>query len=188
MLERYDDAVYLKQYKKILTDYDKKSVLNKILSIYQSTYLSENLATLAKFDDVYGMQHRHPFISNPMKDAFNKISWDRKIGGFTRKRLILEIAQDYLPESYFKMPKEGFGVPVVEWFRESSSLGQYIDLVNSRDFRERGYFKKSYIDRLLSDYQNDKIKSELYEGVLWPIVNFELWSRSLHASTSPRYQ
>jgi asparagine synthase (glutamine-hydrolysing) len=177
MLESYDDSRYLPVFKRDLLGYDRQDILNRILGIYQSGFLSENLSTLAKLDDAYGLQHRHPFIHSPMIDAFNEISWDRKVGGFTRKRLVVELAKEYLPPSFFRMPKEGFGVPVAEWFRNPSSLGQFIDLLNSRTFRERGLFKKTYIDKLLSDYQNDRIEEAAYEQVLWPIVNFELWAR-----------
>jgi asparagine synthase (glutamine-hydrolysing) len=177
MLEALDHSDYLPDFKRELAGYNKADILNRILGIYRSAYLSTQLGALAKLDDVYGLQHRHPFIHCPMIDAFNEISWDRKVGGFTRKRLVVEMAREYLPPTFFRMPKEGFGVPVAEWFRDPSSLGQFVDLLNSRVCRERGLFKKVYIDRLLSDYQKDRIEDPLYEQVLWPMVNFELWAR-----------
>jgi asparagine synthase (glutamine-hydrolysing) len=177
MLESFDNARYLPDFKRELSGFDKADILNRILGIYQSGFLSVNLGVLAKLDDAYALQHRHPFIYWPMIDAFNEISWDRKVGGFTRKRLVAELAREYLPPSFFRMPKEGFGVPVAEWFRDPSSLGKFVDLLNSRVCRERGIFQKSCIDRLLSDYQRDRIDDHLYEQVMWPMVNFELWAR-----------
>jgi len=176
MLASFDDAHYLPEFKRAVAGYDKVDILDRIQGIYQSGFLAENLATLAKLDDVYGLEHRHPFIHTPMIDAFNRISWGRKVGHFRRKRLVVEMAREYLPESFFKMPKEGFGVPVAEWFRDPASLGQFVDLLNSRAFRERGLFKKSYVDQMLSDYQNDRIEHGSYEQVLWPMVSFELWA------------
>ena len=177
MLEGFDESGYLPDFKRLLSGYDRVDILNRILRIYQSAFLSENLSALAKMDGRYGLQHRHPFIHGPMIDAFNQISWGRKVGGFRRKRLIVEMAKEYLPPSFFAMPKEGFGVPIPEWFRDASSLGRYIDLINSRAFRERGLFRKAYVDGLLSDYRNDRLEEGSYEQVLWLMVNFELWAR-----------
>lgn len=177
MLETFDESNYLPLLKRGLSGYGKVDILNRIQGIYASSFISENLATIAKFDDAYGLEHRHPFIDAPMFDAFKEISWARKVGSFKRKRLVVEMAKEYLPESFFKMPKEGFGVPIPEWFRDPASLGQFVDLLNSQAFRERGLFKKAYVDRLLSDYQNDRIDHGSYERVLWPLLNFELWAR-----------
>lgn len=176
MLETYEESRYLPGFKRILSGYGKHDILNRILSIYQSSYLSGNLATLAKFDDAYGLQHRHPFICDPMKEAFDKVSWSRKVGRFRRKQLVVEMAREYLPKSFFDAPKEGFGVPVAEWFRDPAGLGQFVDLLSSQSFRERGLFKKNYIDTLLSRYQKDRLGEAMYEEVLWPLINFELWA------------
>jgi asparagine synthase (glutamine-hydrolysing) len=177
MLEGFDPEQYLPEFKRELSGHNQADILNRILGIYRFAYLSAQVGSLAKLDDVYGLEHRHPFIHCPMIDAFDEISWDRKVGGFTRKRLVAEMAKEHLPAEFFRMPKEGFGVPIAEWFRDPSSLGQFVDLLNSATCRERGIFKKAQIDQLLSDYQNDRIEEPLYEQVLWPMVNFELWAR-----------
>mgnify|MGYP001259486559 CR=1 FL=1 len=179
MFETYEESLYLPEYKHALAGFTRADILDRILGIYQSTYLSENLATLAKFDATYGVQHRHPFISNSMVEAFNRISWSRKIGRFCRKQLVIEMARDYLPEQFLRARKEGFGVPVAAWFRDPAALGQYVDLLNSKDFKDRGIFKRTWIDKLLSDFQRDKIEDASYEKILWPIVNFELWASRL---------
>jgi asparagine synthase (glutamine-hydrolysing) len=177
MLESFDESDYLPLFKRELSGYGRADILNRIQGIYASSFLGENLAAIARFDDVYRLEHRHPFIDAPMLDAFNEVSWGRKVGSFRRKRLVVEMAKEYLPESFFNMPKEGFGVPIPEWFRDPASLGQFVDLLNSRAFRERGLFKKAYVDALLSDYQNDRMEHGSYERVLWPMLNFELWAR-----------
>ena len=180
MLQAYDDERYLPQYKKRLANFDRESILNTVLSIYQSTHIADYLQTLANFDDAHGLQHRHPFISVPMRDAFNRVPWSRKVGTFKRKKLVIELAKEVLPEAYFKKPKEGFGVPVYRWFRDPRSLGRYMDLLNSRAFRESGYFKKAWIDDLLSSYQQDRLRHSDYEDVIWPLVNLRLWSEHLN--------
>ncbi|WP_161827537.1 asparagine synthetase B family protein [Steroidobacter agaridevorans] len=177
MLEAFDPGDYLPEFKRDLSGHSKADILNRILGIYRFAYLSAQVGSLAKLDDAYGLEHRHPFIHCPMIDAFNEISWDRKVGGFTRKRLVAEMAREYLPPAFFRMPKEGFGVPIAEWFRDPASLGQFVDLLNSAACRERGIFRKAYIDQLLSDYQNDRLEEPMYEQVLWPMVNFELWAK-----------
>ena len=177
MLRSFSEDDYLSEYKEILHGYTKADILNRILSIYQTSYISENLSTLAKLGGVYNLEHRHPFMDHEMLTCFNNINWGDKVGGFQRKKIIVSLGKEMLPQSFFNMPTEGFGVPLNAWFEDEKSLGRYMQLLADKKLRDRALYNDKYLDDLLGRYIRRKIKPDEYESIVWPIINLELWTR-----------
>jgi asparagine synthase (glutamine-hydrolysing) len=168
---------YLANYFSALLTYDKHTILNSILSIYQTYYLIEGLNTIEKLGNAYGIQHRHPFIDVNLVNLFNKFPWKEKLQCFKRKYQVVELGKQYLPKEFFQKPKEGFGVPLPSWFYDENGLGRFITILEDRRTRERGIFKTDYLDKLLNKYKTRTLPEDSFECMLWPIINFELWNR-----------
>ena len=73
--------------------------------------------------------------------------------------------------------KEGFGVPLSEWFYDSKGMGRFIDILSDKKTRDRGVINVGYMDKLLTNYVRKELSSELFETILWPIINLEIWFR-----------
>lgn len=80
------------------------------------------------------------------------------------KRLLKMAARPFLPASILNRPKQGFGLPLVEWFL--SRLGKQAALTLKEFARKTDYLDPREIDRLLA------LKKA---GQLWYLYNFALW-------------
>ena len=168
---------FLLNYKEILGVYDRRTVFDVILRIYQSIFLTEALNTIFKIGEAGGIEHRHPFIDVELVDLFNSFPHHEKIRFFQRKHQVVALGKKHLPKRFFKMPKEGFGVPLSEWFYDSEGMGRFIDILSDNKTRNRGVINVGYMDKLLKNYVRKELPPEFFETILWPIINLEIWFR-----------
>lgn len=166
-----------KNYEDIFLNYNKSNILNKIMLLYQTYFIVEDLNTTFKLSNHYNIELRHPFINYHMIELFNKFPWKEKLHYFRRKYLVYEMAKNNLPKYILNKPKEGFGVPMKKWFHEKKGLQQFIEILNDKKTIERGIYNKKYIDTIMSLFTTQKLKDNDYECILWPLINFELWCR-----------
>lgn len=136
-------------------------------SIYDiKNYLKDDL--LVKVDRAsmfHSLEVRVPLLDhNLVEFAINlDVSLKNKAG--IKKYLLKQILYNYLPKSFFKRPKWGFGVPLEKW------LVAYPDL-----FLER-FFNKRVFDRYgIVNYESVKhYKRKLYDN-LNPSLKGKIWS------------
>lgn len=152
-------------------------ILDVVLSIYQGEYLVEALKTITKIAKACGFEYRHPFIDRELVNVFNSFPWNKKIGFFRRKRHVVTLGRTMLPKAFFSKSKEGFGVPLHNWFRDNDGLGRFVQLLRDRRTRERGLFDRGYLECILKQHENGYLPEREYETILWPIINLELWHR-----------
>lgn len=102
-----------------LADYDLSSS-EKMMVFDQLDYLPNDI--LVKVDRVAmanSLETRIPFLSKKMIESSWKIHKNFKIRGMKGKFIIREILKDYLPETLFDRPKQGFALPIDMWLRTS---------------------------------------------------------------------
>ena len=80
------------------------------------------------------------------------------------KRLLKLAARPYLPASILNRPKQGFGVPLVEWFL--GKLGKEVELTLKKFANKTEYLDPQEIDRLLGLKKTNQ---------LWYLYNFAIW-------------
>jgi asparagine synthase (glutamine-hydrolysing) len=78
-----------------------------------------------------------------------------------------------MPEDLVMRPKQGFGVPVGDWFRNEQRdwIG---DLLLDERSRGRGYFRAETVGRLLDDHVSGRAD---HSARLWSLAMLELWHR-----------
>jgi asparagine synthase (glutamine-hydrolysing) len=170
-------ANFAENYTSPFSDYNEKTILNTILNIYQTHYIIESLMTLTKLGAANKIEHRHPFVENKMVDLFNSFSWQDKIGFFERKKQIVALGKRYLEKEFFAKRKEGFGVPLKDWFYDEKNLGKFLSVLSDKKTKERGIFNIKYLEKILDEFHHGKLSNDAFENILWPIINFELWYR-----------
>jgi asparagine synthase (glutamine-hydrolysing) len=87
--------------------------------------------------------------------------------------LLRRAAARWLPPEVLEKPKQGFGIPLGQWFK-GPLAGLAADLLGSQTFRERGLMNakaaQGYLDR-------HKAGEADYGEILWLILSLELWAR-----------
>jgi asparagine synthase (glutamine-hydrolysing) len=78
-----------------------------------------------------------------------------------------------LPPGILDRPKQGFGIPLGNWFR-GGLTDLFADVLDSPTTKQRGYFEPAFVSRLLREHlagQRD------HTPRLWQLLIFELWHR-----------
>jgi asparagine synthase (glutamine-hydrolysing) len=87
--------------------------------------------------------------------------------------VLKQVAARILPAEVLTRKKQGFGVPLTEWFR-GPLHGLLIDTLQSPRSRQRGYFDSRFVDRLIGEHTAGRRDHGLR---LWALLMFELWHR-----------
>jgi len=82
------------------------------------TYLPDDL--LRKTDTAsmaVGLEVRAPFLARELVDAALRTPLDALMPDGKRKGLLRQIARNHLPAHIIDRPKQGFAIPIGDWFR-----------------------------------------------------------------------
>ncbi len=110
------------------------------------------------------LEARVPFLDYKFVELVLSIPPTLKHKDGVPKYILKKAAERVLPHEIVHRPKQGFQVPVAEWFFQE--LGEY-SVKKARDFvKQTPYFDSVYVERLIAS--KDALS-------LWFLLNFILW-------------
>ena len=119
------------------------------------------------------LEARAPLLDQQLVDFAARLPFNTKLRHNTGKYLFKEIARDLLPADVMDKPKQGFAIPLNEWFRGDLRT-LLMDSVSSRSFRGRGLFSQVGVEQLVNQHMaGTHERGEL----LWMLLSFELWAQ-----------
>jgi asparagine synthase (glutamine-hydrolysing) len=146
---------------------EKFDVAAAAMALDREIYLPEDL--LAKVDRcsmLHALEVRSPFLDHELVHFAAGVS-----GEFLeRKRLLKEAFAGDLPSFVFRRKKMGFAVPIGRWFR-GSLRGMLRDALLAGDSFASSHFKKSEVERLISEHERGRDQSQR----LYSLLMLELW-------------
>jgi asparagine synthase (glutamine-hydrolysing) len=119
----------------------------------------------------WGLEARVPFLDHELVELAARIPPDLKLkeGG---KGILKDVARLVVPHEVIDRPKGYFPVPQLKYIS-----GPYLDMVKealtSQPARQRGLFRKSYLDQLFAE--PEKHITPLRGSALWQVAVLELW-------------
>lgn len=142
---------------------------NKLDIIAQNYYFNEWLPNdlLMKADKMSmsaGLEVRTPFLDKDLIEYFSGLPYNAK----HKRSLFRAVISKYIPSVILNKKKQGFTLPLTEWFAEKSTFNRikpFIEKLKSREI-----FNKEEIDKILEnpkEFKNDH--------KLWVLLNFEIW-------------
>jgi asparagine synthase (glutamine-hydrolysing) len=158
----------------VLTPSELRGV-DRYLALDTATYLPGDL--LLKVDRMsmaHALEVRSPLLDHQVQAYAAALPGDLKLRRGTTKWLLKHLAaRRGLPEHLVNRRKQGFGIPVGEWFR--SELRPWIeDVLRDPATLSRGYFDPNESDRLLREHIAG---SADHTPRLWNLAMLELWHR-----------
>jgi asparagine synthase (glutamine-hydrolysing) len=151
------------------------SFLERLLYIDRKTYLLALLNRLDKTSMAASLEARVAFLDHRL------VLWSTLLPEKTKiklaranKVIVKKVAEQWLPKEIVYRKKVGFGVPLSTWFRNSRGLGQYLDVLTDKTFKERGYFNVTSTERLIKEHLSGE---KDHNEILWGLLNLELWCR-----------
>lgn len=154
---------------------DAEDPLGRILDVDAQTYLPDDI--LVKVD-IASMAHslevRSPLLDHVFMETVAAIPTDRKFSGGARKRIFKDAMREWLPDHVLDRPKQGFSVPVREWFRgQRRDLPKNV-LLDPRSL-DRSLFREEVVRALIDDHVEGLTDNA---GRIWALLQLELWLRT----------
>ena len=152
----------------------RTSLLNRVLYADLKTYLVELLMKQHQMSMAASIESRVPFLDHHLVEFAASLPDDRKLAGWSTKRILREAAADILPRRILERPKMGFPVPFGHWLRQGWNEVAKDVLLDSRT-RQRGIVDPRAVEKLLSP---DAIRTTQDADAVWALLNLEIWYRT----------
>jgi asparagine synthase (glutamine-hydrolysing) len=125
-----------------------------------------DIATMAS-----SLEARSPFLDWRLTEFAAALPSGLKLKGRTTKYILKQAVADLVPAENMHRPKQGFAVPIGEWFR--GELKEFLaDHILSARFASRGLFRPEAVKRLYDDHQRG---AGDHAHHLWTLLMLELW-------------
>lgn len=146
------------------------------------TYLPGDI--LCKVDRAsmkYSLEARCPILDKDVMEYSFRLDHSMKYSGGVKKRILKDIAYDYIPKTLLDRPKVGFGVPLDAWLR--GPLKEELSDFCSRDYlKKQGIFDADYTADMIEGYLKTGDKGpatgENYSKLTWSFFTFQQWYRT----------
>ena len=143
------------------------------------TYLPGDI--LCKVDRAsmkYSLEARCPILDKDVMEYSFRMAHNLKYDKGVKKRILKDIAYDYIPRKLLDRPKVGFGVPLDKWLR--GPLKEQLSDMCSRDYLKRqGIFDGDYTSGMIEDYlktgDGGPATGANYSKLSWSFFVFQQW-------------
>lgn len=151
---------------------DVNDEINQMLAIDYKTYMLDDILT--KVDRAtmsVGLEGREPLLDYRIIEFVSQLPSNLKYKNGDKKWLLKQITHKYLPKEMMDRPKQGFGVPLTEWFRDE--LKDYFMIyLDEKRIEKEGLFDSKEIIKLRDSYLSGN-KENVQK--LWFLLMFEMW-------------
>lgn len=148
--------------------------INSMLHLDTHLYLpNDMLMKVDKMSMAVSLEARVPLLDHVLAEFVATIPWHLKVNGSTTKHILKKTMSRILPHEILYRKKQGFNVPLNEWFRNDLvSLASSI-LLDPKS-TNRGILQRTQIEKILSRHQK---KEQDLSFQIWTLIVFEKWCR-----------
>ena len=150
--------------------------LGKLQYLDMKTNLAADILTkVDRMSMAASLETRAPLLDHVFVELATRIPARWKLNGREGKYLLKKLAERIgVPWEAIHRRKQGFGVPLVHWFR-AELRSRLREILTDRSTLQRGYFKPASLYRLLDEHtRGERDRS----ADLWLLLTFELWHRN----------
>ena len=160
-------------------EYDVKNWQIRRMLLDMDTYLPGDI--LCKVDRAsmkYSLESRCPILDKEVMEYSFRMSHDLKYKDGVKKRILKDIAYDYIPKELLDRPKVGFGVPLDKWLR--GPLKENLLDMSNRDYLiQQGIFDADYVSDMIHQYiktgDGGPATGTNYSKIAWSFFVFQQW-------------
>lgn len=159
--------------------YDVKSWQVRRMLLDMDTYLPGDI--LCKVDRAsmkYSLESRCPILDVDVMEYSFRLDHSFKYNNGIKKRILKDIAYDYIPKDFLERPKVGFGIPLDSWLR-GPLKDRMIDMID-RDFLiKQDIFDPDtvidFVGKYLETGDGGMYSGSNYSKICWPYFIFQQW-------------
>jgi asparagine synthase (glutamine-hydrolysing) len=158
---------------KLFSKVKDQAILDQMLYIDTKTWLPDDLLIKAdKMTMANSLELRVPLLDHKVLEFAAALPTNYKLKGFSLKYILKRALSKRVPSAILKRKKAGFPVPYDSWMR-GDLKGWLSGILLDRETSARGYFRKSTVERLLTE----NASSGRYSKELFSLAVLELWHR-----------
>lgn len=159
--------------------YQERNWQERRMLLDMDTYLPGDI--LCKVDRAsmkYSLETRCPILDTAVMEYAYCLPHDYKCKNGIKKRILKDIAYDYIPKELLDRPKVGFGVPLDKWLR--GALKEQLSDVSQADYLKRqGIFQPQVVSEFIQDYlrtgDGGPATGRNFSKIVWPYFVFQKW-------------
>jgi len=143
------------------------------------TYLPGDI--LCKVDRAsmkYSLETRCPILDKEVMELSFALPHSYKYENGNKKRILKELAYDYIPKELLERPKVGFSVPLDKWLR-GLLKEQLLDYCSGDFLKKQDIFKVDEVVKLMKKYLESGDKGSgtgaNYSRMVWAYFVFQKW-------------
>ena len=155
------------------------SSLRRVLHFDQTSWLPDNLLErLDRMTMAASIEGRAPFMDVRLAEFAASLPENWKLKGKTTKRIVREALRSRLPDAILQRPKNGFRMPVADWFR-GPLCGQFKDLLMGPDAISRDFIDRSVLTQYGARHASGQQDNS---RILWSLFTLEIFLREFFGS------
>lgn len=163
----------------IESGYAEKNWQERRMLLDMDTYLPGDI--LCKVDRAtmkYSLEARCPILDKDVMEYSYRLPHSFKYGNNIKKRILKDIAYDYIPRELLDRPKVGFGVPLDKWLR--GPLKEKLLAMADRDFLiKQDIFDADFVCKMMQTYMEHgdggPATGANYSKLMWSYFVFQQW-------------
>ncbi len=137
-----------------------------------TAYLPEDLLTMAdRMSMAHSVELRAPFCDHKILELSWRIPPRLKLKGGHLKSLLKKAMAPLLPQPVLTRRKQGFMIPIGQWFRRDLKEAVALTLAPER-IRRRGLFNPDYVRFLLTEHEAGRRN---FTDQIWALLALEIW-------------
>jgi len=172
-MKSIDKEYTIEPVRRLFSKMENLGVLDQMLYIDTKTWLPDDLLVKAdKMTMANSLELRVPLLDHRLLEFAASLPASFKLKRFALKYIWKKALSKRVPTSILKRKKAGFPVPYEFWLRNNFK-DQVRDILTDRKTIERGYFKKTAIEKLIGSNSD----SGTYSKEIFSLVALELWHR-----------
>ena len=127
-----------------------------------------------------GLEARAPMLDHRFVEWALSLPRRMKIANGSGKLVLKRAFERLVPREVLYRPKQGFSVPLADWFRGALGAAFQRDLSSDNGLAESGFFDLSVIDRIAGQHQRGLRDNS---RLLWLLWNFHRFFIDVHAGS-----
>lgn len=159
--------------------YREKNWQERRMLLDMDTYLPGDI--LCKVDRAsmkYSLEARCPILDKEVMEYSYRLPHSFKYDKKVKKRILKDIAYDYIPRELLDRPKVGFGVPLDKWLR-GPLKERLLDMANYDFLVRQGIFDADFVCKMLDTYMEHgdagPATGANYSKLMWSYFVFQQW-------------
>jgi asparagine synthase (glutamine-hydrolysing) len=150
--------------------------IDRMLDVDQQTYLPGDLLTKMDIATMaYGLEARSPLLDQELVALGAALPARFKVRGREKKIALRAALRGVVPDEHIDRTKQGFQVPMAEWFRTDLREMARETLLGAAA-EGRGYLRQDVVAGLLQRHLD---RAEDNSSLLWSMLSFELWQQQV---------